>query len=244
MNITDTGAKTEHKILSITKCKSDIIFLSDTRLNTDKQKSAVENVTKKLDFIGYDFYHNSRDSLRGTAILIKKKLNHSLIGEEHCVYGNFLLLKIKISDYSMVIGSIYGPNTNENIGILDNLQLKLNSLKENCNIILGGDWNCTWDTSDAINNIDVLNMAAIPSRRRSEKLKEICNLNKLTDPFRTLYPNKNEYSYIPAVRELTNRSRLDFFLISDTLINKVTECEIAPSLSSVVFDHKKIHLTF
>ena len=30
--------------------------------------------------------------------------------------------------------------------------------------ILGGDWNRTWDT-----NIDVLDMAAIPSKLRSEK---------------------------------------------------------------------------
>ena len=35
------------------------------------------------------------------------------------------------------------------------------------------------------------------------------------------YPTKRDFTYIPAILQNTNRSRLDFFCISKTLINKV-----------------------
>ena len=60
---------TDLKITSICKEKKDIIFLSDTRLNTDIQISATENITKKFWFRGYECYFNSKTSNRGTGIL-------------------------------------------------------------------------------------------------------------------------------------------------------------------------------
>ena len=80
--------------------------------------------------------------------------------------GNFILLKCKINNKLMCIGSICGLNIDENILVYEQLQKGV--LEMGCEtIILGGDWNCTWDT-----NIDVLDMAAIPSKLRSEKFKK------------------------------------------------------------------------
>ena len=58
------------------------------------------------------------------------------------------------------------------------------------------------------------------------------------------YPTKRDFTYIPAILQNTNRSRLDFFCISKTLINKVGNCTIDGALSSTVFDHKGILLDF
>ncbi len=44
--------------------------------------------------------------------------------------------------------------------------------------------------------------------------------------------------------EAVNRSRLDFFLISDGLIEQCVNCRIPHSLSSLLFDHKQIFLYF
>ena len=134
----------------------------------------------------------------------------------------------------MCLGSIYGPNLDENILIYAQIEQKV--IEQECeSIILGGDWNCTWDCAGVDSNIDVLDMASIPSKNRSERLKKLCNKLKLTDPYRVFYPTKCDFTYIPAILQNTNRSRLDFFCISKALINKVGNCTI---------DHKGILLDF
>ena len=112
------------------------------------------------------------------------------------------------------------------------------------NIVLGGDWNCTWDCRGVESNLDCLNMAAIPSKRRSEKLKNISDTFMIQDPFRCLYPNKREFSYVPAALDYTNRSRLDFFLISISLLEILFDCWVSPALLSSRFDHKMAFLSF
>ena len=72
----------------------------------------------------------------------------------------------------------------------------------------------------------------------------MCEQLALTDPFRTLFPNKKDYTYVPAVLYYTNRSRLDFFCISKNLIKYVANCTIDNALTSMVFDHKAIFLDF
>jgi hypothetical protein len=42
--------KTSKKIFSVTREKDDIIFLSDVRLNSDKQISATNDIKKGLHF--------------------------------------------------------------------------------------------------------------------------------------------------------------------------------------------------
>ena len=111
-------------------------------------------------------------------------------------------------------------------------------------IILGGDWNCTWDCSPVDTNIDVLDMASIPSKLRSEKLKQMCEKLIITDPYRVLYPNKLDYTYIPTTLHHTNRSRLDFFCVSTAFIKDIQNCTIDNALASTVFDHKGILLNF
>ena len=64
------------------------------------------------------------------------------------------------------IGTIYGPNEDD-MTFFDNLKLGIQSLC-NKNIIIGGDWNATWDNSNVNLNIDTVNMINIPSRRRSD----------------------------------------------------------------------------
>ena len=242
-NISNTSKSTELKMLSLIKEKDDVIFVSDTRLNTDIQKSALNNLEKNLLFGGYDCFFNSETSNRGTGILIKNKLNYTIISKECDIGGNFILLKLKIENKPLIIGSIYGPNINENIGVYEELTNKLSGLE--CEtIVLGGDWNCTVDCRGTDSNLDVLNMVSIPSKIRSEKVKKICEKFKLVDPFRTLHPTKLEFTYIPAIIANTNRSRLDFFLVSESVFGNVSKCRTTNSLTCTSFDHKPVNLSF
>jgi hypothetical protein len=101
----------------------------------------------------------------------------------------------------------------------------------------------TYSTDDIDNNIDVLNMISPPSIPRSKELADMCEKYQLSDPYRALHPHERDYTYIPRTGK-NNRSRIDFFLISDSLIPIVNLCTISPSLDTVLFDHKSIHLSF
>jgi exonuclease III len=126
------------------------------RLNSDKQQHAVMDIEKHFEMASYYFYHNSTISSRGVGIVISKKLNtivseRDIIRDPEC---NFILKKIQIKGIRITIGSIYGPNHND-IAFYDNLYYNLNGSE---NILIGGDFNCTWDPRQSIENLDTLNM--------------------------------------------------------------------------------------
>ena len=114
----------------------------------------------------------------------------------------------------------------------------------NNNVILGGDWNATWDNSRVRKNLDVINMADIPSYIRSNSILKMAYKLKLTDPYRIFYPNKRDFTFTPTAMQQRNRSRLDFFLVSKTLSNSLANCTIPNSTNGAIFDHKQNFLGF
>lgn len=107
---------------------------------------------------------------------------------------------------------------------------------------MGGDWNCTYSCLPVDTNVDVRCMAELPNIRHSLLLKKMCSEMDLTDPFRLLYPNRSEFSYSPRATGKKNRSRLDFFIISQSIAVDVSECAISNSLQNKLFDHAAISL--
>jgi len=240
LNVSTKNEVTDKKLLCVTEQNSDIVLLSDTRLNTNVQIAALNDLKKKLFIRGYEIFHNSYGSSRGVCILLNKKLDKKIISTREDDDGNFILLNMEISGVKVTVGAVYGPN-HDDMNFFENLKNAVLNLG-NSNIILGGDWNLTWDTSDVDLNIDVLNMVNIPSRRRSNKLREISEELNIQCPYRLLYPNKREYTFIPTSENLQNRSRIDFFLTSESISEHVSQCNIPHSLKSTVFDHKEIRL--
>ncbi len=242
MNISTSNDITTQKILSICGLKTDIVFLSDLRLNSEKQKSAVHDLEKKIFFNGYKILHNSRSSSRGVGILIKKNIweKITILTREDSDDCNLLLLHVQFNNNNLVLGAIYGPNRDNELQFYDNLKNILKNYPEKK--VIGGDWNATFDQSPVELNLDVLNMRNIPSSIRSRKIHDLCNECNLLEPFRTMYPNKKEYTFIPSGINDTNRSRLDFFLISRDIFGPGTNASIPHSLRSTLFDHKPIFL--
>jgi hypothetical protein len=62
------------------------------------------------------------------------------------------------------------------------------------------------------------------------------------DPYRYFYPDQKEFTYIPFAVEATNRSRLDFFIVSESLLSQCVNCRIPHNQSSTLFDHKMVTL--
>jgi hypothetical protein len=87
-------------------------------------------------------------------------------------------------------------------------------------------------------------MQDVPNSAHSKKIRKICNNFELYDPFRTLFPNRTDFSYSPWGPLRRNRSRLDFFLVSKNIMGNVEECFIGNNTLSKLFDHKAIFLSF
>jgi exonuclease III len=87
-------------------------------------------------------------------------------------------------------------------------------------------------------------MQAVPNKRHSDLLLEMCEQFLLADPYRVKFPNKKEFTYVPSDVTKKNRSRLDFFIISRDLLNAVTECSILPGLQNKLFDHHAVRIEF
>jgi len=141
------------------------------------------------------------------------------------------------------LAAIYGPNST-NRQFFHQLERAINQLRGNDDlpIIMGGDWNTTWDRNMVNENVDTFNMAAVPNPVNSQLLFNMCTNLRLTDPYRILYPNKRDFSYQPFGNVRLNRSRIDFFIVSETIIENILGSEISSSPLCTLFDHKNITL--
>ena len=88
----------DHKLYSIVKNKDEVIFLSHIRLNSANQISGLNDLKKKLSFLGYNLHYNSGKSSRGVGILISRKLKYTVLREFGDEEDNILLLDVEILD--------------------------------------------------------------------------------------------------------------------------------------------------
>jgi hypothetical protein len=72
----------------------------------------------------------------------------------------------------------------------------------------------------------------------------MCRDLNLSDPYRTKYPNRTEFTFVPKDTTKTNRSRIDFFIVSVGLVGKIHKCFIAPNMQNKMFDHRAITICF
>ena len=233
------------KIYAIAKLKTDIILLSDIRLSA-KNVSGLKLLQSNFatnPYCSYKLLHNSTMSKRGTGILIKNGIG---ISEEIVLRDpeeNYIVALLSTTNGDKVIVSaIYGPNC-INEDFFRRLKTALLSLGD-YPIIVGGDWNCTFSTENIDLNIDCLNMTNLPNHRHSALLSSLCIELNLTDPYRYLWPNRKDFTFVPRNNLNRNRSRIDFFIISANLLPKLKKCYINQSLLSTSFDHKPVFSSF
>lgn len=123
--------------------------------------------------------------------------------------GHWLLCVLTIDDMFIIIGNIYGYNNiNQNRELLSEVSEVIMDLKltfSTDNIILGGDFNMVQD--------DWLDR--FPSKCNSHHdnpiLGNFCSSFGLFDPWRDLYPNVCQYSWLKP--DGTSKSRLEFWHI-------------------------------
>ena len=191
-------------------------------------------------------YANSSSNKRGVTILFKYTVQHEVLDMKMCPDENYLLLKVKIRNCEFLIGSIYSDTYYKDPTFLNRLKQDITSL--NCeNVFIAGDFNAVTSPTKIsdINlvNIDAVNVNQIPNSQSIAILGEWLENSFLIDIFRQLYPERKTYSHIPFNKRDYSRTRIDFWLVSDTIPNHVKEINYLPLLSKL-FDHKPVQLVF
>ena len=206
---------------------ADIFCIQETKC----QEGQVE-----LEFDGYESYWNSAEKkgYSGTAIFTKIKpisVKYGIGIEEHDKEGRVITLEFK--DFYMV--DIYTPNSKRELERLDYRQiwedeirkylLNLNKTKP---VIMCGDLNVAHKEIDLKNPKTNTHNAGFTIEERN-KMTELLNAGFI-DTFRYLYPDKTDcytwWSYMRKAREKNVGWRIDYFIVSDSLKDKIEEANI------------------
>jgi exonuclease III len=212
------------------------------RLNSDPEH--IEKIEKLFLYNkqrSYVFVHNSTKNSRGVGILLASDLNANIMSSKKDDDENILFLTISIGEHILTVTAVYGPNRDTR-AFFNNLSSYLR-MTSHLPSVIGGDWNTTVSTEPVDHNIDIFRMVAPPSLTRSFWLNEICEELRLCDPFRAIHPTKRDFTF-DSRGARKNRSRIDFFLISENLPSTVAKCYISLSVGCALFDHKSVHLDF
>ena len=188
-----------------------------------------------LSFPGYESYWNYADKkgYSGTAIYTKHKplnVTYGIDIDEHDHEGRVITLEM--DDFYLV--TVYTPNSQDELRRLDyrmkwedDFQAYLHKLDEKKPVIVCGDMNVAHQEIDLKNPKTNRKNAGFTDEER-EKMTQLLS-NGFIDTFRTLYPEQVTYSwwsYRFRAREKNTGWRIDYFLISERLKDRLEDAKI------------------
>ena len=188
-----------------------------------------------LSFPGYESYWNYADKkgYSGTAIFTKHKplsVTYGINIDEHDHEGRVITLEM--DDFYLV--TVYTPNSQDELRRLEyrmkweeDFQSYLHKIDEIKPVIVCGDMNVAHQEIDLKNPKTNRRNAGFTDEER-EKMTELLN-NGFIDTFRTLYPEQVTYSwwsYRFRAREKNTGWRIDYFLISERLRDRLVDAKI------------------
>ena len=188
-----------------------------------------------LSFPGYESYWNYADKkgYSGTAIFTKHKplsVTYGINIDEHDHEGRVITLEM--DDFYLV--TVYTPNSQDELRRLEyrmkweeDFQSYLHKLDESKPVIVCGDMNVAHQEIDLKNPKTNRRNAGFTDEER-QKMTELLN-NGFIDTFRTLYPEQVTYSwwsYRFRAREKNTGWRIDYFLISERLRDRLIDAKI------------------
>ena len=205
---------------------ADIFAIQETKL----QQHQID-----LQFDGYYSYYNDavKKGYSGVAVYTKKEplsVTYGLGIEEHDQEGRVLTLEY---DHFYFI-AVYTPNSKRQLERLEYRQIwedifrnYVNQLKVKKSVIICGDLNVAHQEIDLKNDKTNHHNAGFTDEERS-KMTELLK-SGFIDTFRYKYPTKETYSwwsYMFKAREKNAGWRIDYFLTSDDLKEKIQDAYI------------------
>ncbi len=210
---------------------ADIFCIQETKM---QEAQLDENILEIFE--GYNAYWNSAEKkgYSGTAIFTKQKplnVTYGIGKEEHDKEGRVITLEFE--KFYMV--NIYTPNSKRELERLDYRQLwedeiraYLLKLKENKPVVMCGDLNVAHEEIDLKNPKTNRKNAGFTDEERA-KMTELLNAG-FVDTFRYKYPEvEGKYSwwsYMFHAREKNAGWRIDYFIVSENLKDKIEDAKI------------------
>ena len=203
-----------------------------------------------LSFPGYESYWNYADKkgYSGTAIYTKHKplnVTYGIDIDEHDHEGRVITLEM--DDFYLI--TVYTPNSQDGLRRLDyrmkweeDFQAYLHRLDAIKPVIVCGDMNVAHQEIDLKNPKTNRKNAGFTDEER-EKMTQLLS-NGFIDTFRSLYPEQVTYSwwsYRFRAREKNTGWRIDYFLISERLKDRLEDAKIHTEIMGS--DHCPIEIT-
>ena len=206
--------------------KHSIYFLQDTHFSPKLEQYI------KAEW-GYTAFFSSKNSnSRGVAILFDNNFEFKVKGTYKDTEGNVLMVHVYITlmNKDILLVNVYGPNRDdpEFYNVL-NEQIKSKNIP---NLICAGDWNLVLDP-----NKDYYNYRNVNNPRATEQLEKIMEDFALIDIWRTYNPLLERFTWRRS--NPLQQSRLDYFLVSESICNFVRDADIRPGYRT---DHSMITL--
>ena len=209
------------------KMDADIFCLQETKVSEGQIEFAPN---------GYNCYWNyaEKKGYSGTAIFTKEeplKVTYGMGIDEHDHEGRVITLEFE--NYYMI--TVYTPNSKRELERLDyrqvwedDFRIYVNKLRESKPVILCGDLNVAHKEIDLKNPKTNHKSAGFTDEERN-KMTELLE-SGFVDTFRYFYPDVTEryswWSYMFKAREKNAGWRIDYFLISVELTDKLVSADI------------------
>lgn len=219
----------------------DIICLQETKMQREQGD---------FDLEGYEEYWNSADKkgYSGTAIFTKTKplnITYDIGPEAHSTEGR--VITAEYDDFFLVC--VYTPNAQHELKRIDyrmqfedDFRAYLTCLHEKKPVIVCGDMNVAHKPIDLKNPKTNIGNAGFSYEERG-KMTELL-ASGFIDTFRHFYPDLQEayswWSYRFNSREKNTGWRIDYFLVTEDIIDRVADSRILPEVMGS--DHCPVEL--
>jgi len=200
------------------------------------QESKCQKGQIELDLEGYYQYWNyaERKGYSGTAIFTKKEplSVHYGIGE-HIKENEGRVITLEYEHFYMV--TVYTPNARRDLSMLsrrliweDQFREYIKRLDSHKPVILCGDLNVAHQEIDLRNAKSNVGNSGFTDEER-EKMTALLQAGFI-DAFRYLYPDRKDvytwWSYMNKVRERNIGWRIDYFILSERLGDKIIDSQV------------------
>ena len=219
----------------ITKGFEDFFKEVDADIFSIQESKMQEDQASEIKFDGYYRYMNSavKKGYSGTITFTKEKpinVTYGLGVEEHDQEGRIITLEYD----KFYLVNCYTPNSKRGLERLDyrmvweDEMLKyFKKLEETKPVVYCGDLNVAHEEIDIKNPSTNHHSAGFTDEER-EKMTALLN-SGFIDTYRTLYPEKVEYSWWSYMRQAREKNvgwRIDYFITSKSLKDKITDAKI------------------
>ena len=203
----------------------DIALTQETHSCSETEKSWRD------EWDGTIYFSHGTSAARGACIFIRSHVEHEVHKEISDANGRYVILDITLDGTRLTLASIYAPNDDDPEFFIE-VRNKIEGLT-NDNRVIGGDINLVLDLL-----LDKKGGKNSTHTKAQKVVKDWMDSTDLVDAFRAQHPNDLKYTWSRS-KPTKIFCRLDYFLVSQSLFDKVKSCDIVPGYNS---DHSAVLL--